>query len=152
MTPRAFVLDQLLRAQRGPAWSGPSLADVLKGVDAPLAARRVLPDAHTIWELVLHIAAWEEIALKSLTGQRPEVTPEIDWPPVEATDAHAWKEALQELELAHEALRIAVESMPEDKMEQPVADKLTAARLLHGVVQHDLYHAGQIALLRKGAA
>ena len=150
MSARAFLLEQLARAQHGPAWSGPSVAEVLNDVDATVAARRVLPNAHTIWELTLHIAAWEEIARGRLLGGRDEVTPEMDWPPVGDTDAHGWNETLQRLALTHEALRVAIEQFPEERFDQPLNEKVTAAVLLHGVVQHDLYHAGQIAILRKG--
>lgn len=152
MNPRAFLLEQLARAQRGPAWSGPSVAEVLKDVDAVVAARRALPGAHTIWELVQHIAAWEDIARGRLLGERGEVTPEMDWPPVGDTDAHGWNETLQRLELSHEALRVAIEQFPEARFDEPLTDTLSAAVLLHGVVQHDLYHAGQIAILKKGNA
>jgi len=151
VTPRAFLLDQLRRAHEGDAWHGPSLREVLDGVDAARATSRPLPGAHSIWELVLHIAAWEQVARRRLEGDLSRPSDAEDWPAVDATDAASWQAALAHLDRTHAALREAIAALPEARLDEPLrGPEFTIASLLHGVVQHDLYHAGQIALLRKG--
>jgi uncharacterized damage-inducible protein DinB len=147
---RAFVLDQLQRAHAGPAWHGPSLREVLDGVDAARAAARPPGGGHSIWELVLHIAVWEDVARRRLEGDMTRPTDAEDWPAVEDVGEGAWRAALTRLEQAHAALRVAIAALPEERMDEVLRDPgFSIAHLLHGVVQHDLYHAGQIALLRK---
>ncbi len=151
MNARAFVLDQLQRAHAGNAWHGPALDEVLDGVDAARAAARPLPGAHSIWELVLHVAVWEDIARRRMAGEDVRPTEAEDWPVVTDTSEAAWRAARGQLARAHGALREAIEALPEARLDDALRPGFTVAHLLHGVVQHDLYHAGQIALLRKAA-
>ncbi len=147
----ARIEDQLRRAFEREAWSGPSLLETLDGVDAATAVRRPLASAHTIWELVLHVAAWEDIVRRRLGDERVEVTPEMDWPPVADTSPAAWGAALGRLRAGHAALRVAVRALDAASLDQlPRGSTVTRYVLAHGAAQHDLYHAGQIALLRKG--
>jgi uncharacterized damage-inducible protein DinB len=145
------IADQLQRAFYGEAWHGPSVQEVLAGVTAQQAATRVLPPAHTIWELVLHIAAWKSIVQQRLEGvPAREIKPEEDWPPVGETSEAGWTAALKHLEQAHQKLVAAASKLSEARLDEPAAPGVSPAyRLLHGVIQHDLYHAGQIALLKK---
>ena len=150
MTEVERIVDQLRRAYEGEAWHGPSLRELLDRVAAAQAARRPLPQAHTIWELVLHIAAWESIVRRRLGGEAVEATPEQDWPPVPDTGDAAWKKALDDLHRGHLALRQAIDTLTDEQLRQKVVgQKYSVYAMLHGVVQHDLYHAGQIALLKK---
>ncbi|MBZ5591015.1 MAG: hypothetical protein LAP39_02180 [Acidobacteriia bacterium] len=64
------IANQLERSQRGPAWHGPAAGELLTGVDAELAERRLLPGAHNIWELLLHITAWQSAALQVVEGSK----------------------------------------------------------------------------------
>jgi len=151
MTEIQRIADQLRRAYEGEAWHGPSLRELLSSVTAAQAARRPLPGAHTIWELVLHIAAWESIVRRRLGGEAVEATPEQDWPPVRDTSDAAWKKTLEELARSHLALRESVAALSDDQLRQKVAGQnYSIYGMLHGLIQHDLYHAGQIALLKKG--
>ena len=150
MTEIQRIADQLRRAYEGEAWHGPSLRELLSSVTAAQAARRPLPGAHTIWELVLHIAAWESIVRRRLGGEAVEATPEQDWPPVRDTSDAAWKKTLEELARSHLALRESVAALSDDQLRQKVAGQnYSIYGMLHGLIQHDLYHAGQIALLKK---
>jgi uncharacterized damage-inducible protein DinB len=151
MTETERIADQLLRAYEGNAWHGPSLGEVLAGVTAEQAIARPIATAHSIWEIVLHIAQWESVVARRLAGEvAVQVPPEEDWPRVNATSEEAWHEALQALEQGNRRLREAIASFPEPKLAQTVAGSNdTFYVMLHGVVQHDLYHAGQIALLKK---
>ena len=145
------IRDQLRRAQEGEAWHGPSVREVLAGVTAEQAASRPVAGAHSIWELVRHIAAWERFARERITDWKVhEVPVEQDWPPVTDTSEAAWTAALDELVRGHGALLEAISSLDEEMLDQIIEGApYSAYFLLHGVIQHDLYHAGQIAVLKK---
>jgi len=144
------IEDQLKRAFEGPAWHGPSVLETLGRVTAARAAARPIRSAHTIWEIALHIAVWEDVVRRRIGGEAVSLTSEQDWPPVKKTGAAAWKGALASLRRGHRALRDAVARLPESRLAEKVGSRGTAVYvLLHGAIQHDLYHAGQIAILKK---
>jgi len=147
------IKDQLKRAFDGEAWHGPSVSEVLAGVTAEQAAAHPVTGAHSIWEIALHICAWERIGRKRIEEWVPmEVTPEEDWPPVPETSEHAWKNALNRLRLNHLALEEMIVRLDETRLQDQVpGTPYNVYFLIHGVIQHDLYHAGQIALLKKAA-
>jgi hypothetical protein len=93
MTEIERILDQLKRAYEAKAWHGPSVKEVLDGVTAEQAHARPLRDGHSIYELVRHIAVWEDVGRRRLQGDPAEVpisSPE-DWPPPEDTSEAAWQ-------------------------------------------------------------
>jgi len=143
--------DQLKRAFQGKAWHGPSVSEVLAGVTAEQAAAHTIPGAHSIWELTLHIATWERVGRRRIQESTPiDVSDEEDWPPVDDTSDEAWTSTLEELRRNHEALRAAIRELDEARLDDIVpGTEYSVYFLLHGVIQHDLYHAGQIALLKK---
>ena len=144
------LIDELRRDQQADPWHGPSARQVLEGVTAAAAAARPIPGAHSIWEIVLHITAWERAALRMLRGEVVKLSPEEDWPAVEDTSESSWRLALGDLRHGHLELRSAIETLPEARLAERVPGReFSFYFLLHGVIQHDLYHAGQIALLRK---
>jgi len=148
------ITDQLRRAFEGDAWHGPSVREVLEGVTPEMAARKVLPDAHTIWEIVLHITAWESFVRRHLEGETLKgFTGVEDWPEVNDRSPAAWRRAVDVLVQGHLALRQALSRFPEDRLNETVPGKeFPFYVLIHGAVQHDLYHAGQIVLLKKAKA
>ncbi len=143
--------DQLKRAFEGKAWHGPSVSEVLAGVTAEQAAARPIIGAHSIWELVLHIATWERVGRRRIQELAPiDVSDDEDWPAVGDTSEAAWTSTLEELRRHHEALRAAIRELDEARLDDIVPGTTYSVYfLLHGVIQHDLYHAGQIALLKK---
>lgn len=145
------INNQLKRAFEGTAWHGPSVSEVLAGVTAEQAAAHPIAGAHSIWELALHIATWERVGRRRLQETDPiEVSDAEDWPAIENTSDEAWKTALEELRSNHEALRAAIRGLDEARLDEIVpGTQYSIYFLLHGVIQHDLYHAGQIALLKK---
>ncbi len=144
------IADQLRRAYEGEAWHGPPLKQILAGVTAEQAARRPVANAHSVWELVLHIAVWESVVSRRLAGEIVQPSPEQDWPPVRDTSEAAWKKALADLEHGHMQLRQSIAALSDARLMDKVPGKDDSVYvLLHGVIQHDLYHAGQIALLKK---
>jgi len=145
------IVDQLERAFDGRAWHGPSVMKLLSGVEADEAAARPLQGRHTIWELVLHIVAWKDVVRRVLMGKEMTWVPdEADWPPVETTGEAAWRGVLGELERVHKQLVEAVSGFSEARLDETVpGETYPFYNMLHGVIQHDLYHAGQIAILRR---
>ena len=144
------IEDQLKRAFEGEAWHGPSVREVLAGVTAEPAAAKPIPNAHSIWELALHIAAWEGAVRRRVQGEKVDLSSEEDWPPVKDTSEAAWKKTLETLENNHKELRKTVSGLSDSQLEQTVRGQAGYFyHLLHGVIQHDLYHAGQIAILKK---
>lgn len=144
------VLDQMDRVFSGEAWHGPSLTRLLDGLSPEEASRHPIPGAHSVWELVRHITAWKTIADQRLKGETVEVSPRRDWPPVWEVSQAEWKRALEDLGESHARLRQAAESLHDSELDQkPAGASESRYILLHGVLQHDLYHTGQIAVLRK---
>ena len=142
--------DQMRRAMAGEAWHGPALLELLEGVEAEQAARHPIANAHSIWEIVLHVAAWKSAVLRRLRGEVIELTGEQDWPPVKDTSERAWIATLEQLKRAHNELERTAAGLEDSRLRSSVPGKdYDVYFMLHGVVQHDLYHAGQIALLKK---
>lgn len=146
----ARIADQLRRAFDGDAWHGPALLELLADVDAAAAAAKPLPKVHSIWELVLHVAAWDGAALRRLGGEKLQLTGDQNFPrPPQATET-AWRKAIAETKQRHDALVKTVGSLPESRLRDRVPGKRYAFdHMLSGVAQHELYHAGQIAILKK---
>ena len=147
--------SQLKRASEGGAWHGPSLQELLAGASAEQAASRPFRGAHTIWEIVLHIAAWQSFVTRALEGEpMPSgLPPEEDWPPVKDTSEAAWRGAVMGLGDGNKRLRDALRNLVDEDLDKIVAGReYSVYFMLHGVIQHSLYHAGQIAMLKKALA
>lgn len=144
------IRDQLKRAFHGNAWHGPSLREVLNGVTTKEAASR-FESGHSIREIVLHITAWTEIACQRLAEQPiPDATNEEDWPLVKDLADQDWKKDLEKVFAAEERLQELLRTFPDVRLDTAVPGRDHSFYvMLHGAVQHCLYHAGQIAILKK---
>jgi uncharacterized damage-inducible protein DinB len=143
--------DQLRRSFEGDAWHGPAVREALDGIDATRAAARPVPGAHSIWELVLHLGATYRVVLRRLAGESAELTPEEDWQKVpDATEVN-WRATIDRLAALNRELRDAVRRFPVERLDQPLVPSPTYAAITQfiGITQHDLYHAGQIVLLKR---
>lgn len=146
----ARIADQLRRAFYGDAWHGPSLMELLEDVDAATAAAKPLKNVHSIWELVLHIAAWDGAGLVRLSGKVCQLTGTKNFPLVPKPTAAAWKKAVAEAKRTHNKLVKTVAGLDDTRLRDRVPGKrYDFYHLLHGIAQHELYHAGQIAILKK---
>jgi hypothetical protein len=127
------------------------LRELLDGVTPEHATAKPVFGAHTIWELVHHVHAWQQEALLTLEGKAYDsLTGDADWPPVRETTADAWRRTLDRLQSTTRELVAAIREMNDAKLNELVgAREFSYYFVLHGVVQHNLYHAGQIALLKK---
>jgi uncharacterized damage-inducible protein DinB len=157
---RAELLGELERAHAGQPWHGPARADVLKDLSAARAAWKPREDAHSIWELVLHMRSWTDVVLQRAKGRVAGEPDAGDWPPVpEQPSELEWQAALRSLDAAHEALLDFVRSVPESRLEErvgtgsdPSVKGISVRAMLHSLVHHDVYHPGQCAMLRRLAA
>jgi uncharacterized damage-inducible protein DinB len=149
--PETHRIEEQLRASfRGNAWHGPALEDLLHDISYEQAAEQPLPNTHNIWEIVLHITMWYDVVNRRLLGEAVEPTDDEDWPQVPDPDAAAWTMALGSMEAAHERLRGTILALDPARLDEPVRGKpYSVYFMLHGLIQHNLYHAGQIAILKK---
>ncbi len=140
----------LRRTLHGPMWHGPALLELLRDLTAEDAARRPVTGAHSVWDLVLHVAAWAEVARVRLGGRAWEPSLEEDWPRHGTPTAAAWVAAKQRLTAAYEALAAAAaQATPAQLAATVPGASYDAATMLQGVVEHGAYHGGQVALLRR---
>ncbi len=153
MSETTRLADQISRAFDGDAWHGDSLLELLDGVDAKTAAAHPVKNAHSIWELVLHIAAWDGAVLKRTGGTAVELRDEENFPPVRDASDKAWLQAIEHAKQTHNELAKAVAAFPDSRLHEQVRGKTESYYnffyMFSGIVQHELYHAGQIALLKK---
>jgi uncharacterized damage-inducible protein DinB len=155
MSETTRVADQLRRAFEGDAWHGDSVLEILNGVTAAQAAARPIKHAHSIWELVLHITAWDNAVRRRLAGEAVDLTDEQNFPSAMDTSEGAWRRTVENAKRVHKELIDAVAAFPDARLSEKVPGKLNEPDwynfyyMLHGVAQHELYHAGQIALLKK---
>jgi len=159
MPMQAAHLDLLLgwldEAYVGPAWHGPSLRAAIRGVNADTAAWRPARGRHNIWEITLHSAYWKSAVRRRLTGRR-----ERDFPakgrnwfrrPDDPGLAHeaAWRRDVALLAEEHERLvRVVSRLRPSALGRRSRGSRQTPLEMIRGIAAHDLYHAGQIRLLR----
>jgi len=144
------VVDQLHRAFDGEAWHGPALMEVLEGIDAETAALRPIPGAHSIWELVLHVTAWEEVVARRIQGEAATVSDEENFGEKSPATDSAWRDAVAKLRDTHNTLIKLAASLSETQLNEIAPGKdYSLLFMLLGTAQHAAYHGGQIALLRR---
>lgn len=152
----ALLADQIRRAFDGEAWHGDSISEILHGVDATTASARPITDAHSIWELVLHITTWDDVTIQRAGGKALMPSDEENFPSVKDASQVAWEKAVEAMKSTHRKLVEIVAKFPDDRLHDQVpgktGDHYDFYYLFSGIVQHELYHAGQIALLKKAQA
>jgi hypothetical protein len=153
VTPQLLaILDQ---AYNKTSWHGTNLRGSLRRVSPAQAAWRPHPGRHNIWEIVVHAAYWKYAAARRFTGGARGSFPlkGSNWflrPVAGASGDKAWKADLDLLDDMHDSLRAAVMQLSErDLSRTPPGKKVSNFALLSGIAAHDLYHAGQIQLLKR---
>jgi uncharacterized damage-inducible protein DinB len=147
------IADQLRRAFEGSAWHGPGLLELLEDINAATAAAHPVPNVHSIWELVLHIAAWDGAGSRRLDGHKCQLKRDKNFPPVPTPKEAEWRKAVALAKQTHDSLVSAVASLSDKRLHEIVPGKrYDFYHMLHGIAQHELYHAGQIAILKKAQA
>ncbi|HKV79095.1 MAG TPA: DinB family protein [Candidatus Sulfotelmatobacter sp.] len=146
------IADQLRRAFYGSAWHGPAVLELLKDVDAASAAAKPLQDVHCIWELLLHMAAWDGAGLRRLGGEKCQLKGPANFPRVPEPTESAWRDAVSMAKRTHDTLVETVAALSDKRLRDQVPGKrYDFYHMLHGIAQHELYHAGQMAILKKAA-
>ena len=153
MTEIERIVQQLKASFAGGAWHGPAVLEVLKDVDATTAAARPIPGAHSIWVLAVHLAATQAVILRRIRGEAAGLTDNEFWEHMSAPTTDNWKILIQRLTRQQKELETAVAAFPVERLDERLipAKENSAYENFHGVIQHNAYHAGQIALLKKAA-
>jgi uncharacterized damage-inducible protein DinB len=153
MTEPERMATQLRRAFEGEAWHGPSVLEALEGVDAARAAARPIAAAHSIWEIVQHLTTWDDVVRRRLQGENVPSDAVEDWQEVGDASESRWRECLARLRRGNETLQATVAALGPASLDVPaVPGGSTRYVLTHGQIQHLLYHAGQIVLLKKASS
>ncbi|MEX2115088.1 MAG: DinB family protein [Pirellulales bacterium] len=153
MSETSRIAKQLEKTFTGPAWHGPAVEQILDGVTAEVAARPSPAAIHSIWQIVDHMTFWEAAVRGWLAGDRTRPADEASWPTISDTSEGAWQATRQRLRETHQALVVDVAQLDDARLTERIFDDMPSLyAILHGVVQHNIYHAGQIALLKKIAA
>jgi hypothetical protein len=149
----ALLVHLLDQAYDTKAWHGPTLRGALRGLGAEEAAWRPGPGRHNVWELAVHCAYWKYTVVRRLKGEKRGSfpLPGSNWFPLPAElSAAAWKADLALLDEIHRALRQAVAEVADADLDRRVpGSKWLLSDLLQGIAGHDLYHAGQVRLLKR---
>lgn len=159
MSDGSFLREQLRKGYSDDPWHGPATTVALEGVTAAEAAAHPISGAHSIWEIVLHLTAWQNEVRRRLGGSAPATPEEGDWPePGEASET-AWQRDRERLGASLAELLAAMSGLAEEDLERTggsLSDRdpalgtgVTHRAMVNGLVQHNAYHTGQIVLLRK---
>ena len=154
----AEQLESVLRkAAEGDAWFGSNTTDLLAGVTARQAATRPSQSIHSIWEIVLHMTAWASEVERRLGGTSPQVPAEGDWPKIADTSEGAWMATVEAYRATNRRLGTRIREFGEARWGEVVGEErvpelgtgVSWTEMVLGVLQHNVYHTGQIGLVRK---
>jgi hypothetical protein len=150
----ALLLDLIDQAFDHHAWHGTNLRGSIRGLRAEDAAWRPEPGRHNIWETVVHAAYWKYIVRRRILSEARGSFPleGSNWfvRPTGKPSDEEWKSDVKLLVEAHRSMRAAVAGMTDAQLKvTPKGSKVSNAAIIMGIASHDLYHAGQIQLLKK---
>jgi uncharacterized damage-inducible protein DinB len=150
MTEVERIVDQYDRVLGGEAWHGDPVWQILDGVSAETAAARPLSSAHTIWELLLHIMYWETVVNARLENRPNQESEELNFPAMPKATQANWQQTLAEFRASNARFRQALTQLDPKRLDElAVIDKKSFYVEAHGLIQHHVYHLGQIAILKK---
>jgi uncharacterized damage-inducible protein DinB len=151
------IAELITRVMTGDPWHGSNVEQILNGVTPEQAAIRPPNGAHSIWELVVHMTGWAREVTARLGGRAAQEPEAGDWPTTGAATADRWRDAQSALFAAHRDLVSALQQLDEAALDRPVVDfrdnalgtGLSHYTTLHGLIHHTVYHAGQIAIVKR---
>ena len=150
------IAEEIKTTFEGTAWYGDSVQELLKGVTAEQAFAHPIANAHSIWELLVHVSVWAQAAVDALKGvpiAKFPWPPEQDFPPITDRSEAAWQQTVNTLFSTHRAFWQAIEAFEDNRLEEKVPGRSYSFYVLFmGWADHMIYHAGQIALLKKAQA
>jgi uncharacterized damage-inducible protein DinB len=138
---------------QGPMWYGGNVNATLAGIEGDVAFKQAGAGSHNIYELVAHMLCWRRFVLELLNGNvdyKVEINSETDWPHIYDRTEMSWNRLVNEMEQSQQLLVNALQNFDEAKLDEIVPGReFTWYMLLHGLIHHDIYHSGQIAILKK---
>jgi uncharacterized damage-inducible protein DinB len=144
------ILNHYDSVLNGAPWRGDAIWQVLAGISAETAAARPLQGSHTIWEIVMHMTFWEGVATQRLVGQPAGLVEALNFPAMPAASEENWTQTLDQFHASNQNLRAALAKLDAARLDElTAAAKRTYYGEAHGVIEHTVYHAGQIVLLLK---
>ncbi|MEK7264242.1 MAG: DinB family protein [Bacteroidota bacterium] len=144
------IAELFQKSFEGNSWHGPSVLEALANVNAEMAAAKSVSSAHSMGEIARHISLWQNTAHRRILGEITEPTDDDDWNTSFIFNDETWKQSLIELKTGYQNLYATILLLDDTALEKNVAGKMTSAyETLHGVIHHNIYHAGQISLLKK---
>jgi uncharacterized damage-inducible protein DinB len=150
MTKVERILEEYDRVMHGSAWHGDPIWQILDSTSAECAAHQPIAAAHTIWEIVLHMMFWEGVGARRLAGQSAGLDEALNFPAPPAATETNWQTTRDAFRASNQEFREALTKLEAAKLDElSAAGKRSFYDEAHGVIQHDVYHAGQIALLKK---
>lgn len=153
------LMRLLAQHHAGQPWHGPSRAELLKDVTPEVAAWHPGAGAHSIWETVLHMRSWTDEVAARAAGKVPTGGEPVggDWPAMPAPTAANWAAAVASLQAAHERLVATVRELPDARLGErvgatatdPAGTGIRVSTMIRSLAEHDVYHSGQLSLLKR---
>jgi uncharacterized damage-inducible protein DinB len=144
------IISQLTASMEGNAWHGPAVLELIEDINDEEASAKPLRDAHNIFELTAHITAWQKAGIRRINGDPARLTDQEDWPMQNDASEEQWSNTKKELISTFNLLKSEIKSFPPEHLDENIEGlDQTFYTLFHGIVQHNIYHAGQIAILKK---
>ncbi|WP_179416020.1 DinB family protein [Mucilaginibacter sp. E4BP6] len=155
MTTSEKLQQELEKVLSGRPWYGKGIYDTLAKVSFEAAYEKPPGSVHNIAEIVLHMVAWTEEVMDRMNGMTAGVPSSGDWPEIGKPDEQKWQNYVDDLKLVNVNLIGIIQKFPEEQWDEPIDDQrgdrpvVTYEALINGLIQHHIYHAGQIALLNR---
>jgi len=155
MTTSEKLQQELEKVLSGRPWYGTGIYDTLAKVSFEAAYEKPPGSVHNIAEIVLHMVAWTEEVMDRMNGMTAGVPSSGDWPETGKPDEQKWQNYVDDLKLVNVNLIGIIQNFPDEQWGEPIDDQrgdrpvVTYEALINGLIQHHIYHAGQIALLNR---
>ena len=155
MSIGAELQQSLSNVLSGQPWYGRPIYDIIEEVSFEAAYEKVPGASHTIAEIVLHMISWTEEVMDRMNGMNAQTPTSGDWPETGTPDEQKWQNYVSDLKLVNVNLLGIIQNFPEENWNDQINDEresepvTTYKELITGFIQHQVYHAGQIAILNK---
>jgi len=155
MTTGEKLQQELEKVLSARPWYGKSVYDIIEPITFETAYEKPPGAAHNIAEIVLHMVAWTEEVMDRMNGMNAGVPSSGDWPETGAPDEQKWQNYVSDLKLVNVNLIGIIQKFPEEQWSEPIDDQrgdrpiVTYEALINGLIQHHVYHSGQIAILNR---
>lgn len=151
----SHLIDNFRAFYEGDPWFGNSMLTVLEPVTARQARTRPLPNVHSIAELVWHMIYWRTSLIKKLEGDfayKASMEDENNWRPLDSLRKITWEELKDEFRKSQDRIIALLSERDDSLLSELCAGNTTFRTYINGMLQHDVYHLAQIALVKKMVA